>query len=234
MLCAAVAAAGCSAKPAPEAPFDWTFAPAADVAIEAEETGRRTAPEGHTPVAYRIRGHGFPESGTYVVRTRNLPGVEHAMAGLRFVDGVLSYEDPQTGEMKPFELETGTMLAGEGLQVAVYSPDRSLAARTELLPHPLEVSAPGGCRLSARVWSQLAYAVVIEGFQGGEHIELELVAGDWMRRWPIENFEEGSRGMFVVDPRDSGYRGGVAHFYATSPSCAVSLDLPFGDNMLPR
>jgi hypothetical protein len=222
-------------------PLNWNFAPEKSVRLEPVELERTISEQGYTLVRYQFRGSGYEESEKYELRTRNLSGIEFVAPKVWFgEDGKLMFDDEESGDPRPFEVQTGNMLAGEGLSVAVYSPDfdegedPKVRARTDLVPHPIKAEGEGGCKLTVRVWPNLAYGVFIEGFGQGEALEMELVANDWSRRWPVEDYQRGSVGLFVVDPRDSGYRGGMAQFYADSNSCSVAVEFPYGEMMLPR
>jgi hypothetical protein len=192
-------------------PIDWNFSPEKSVRLEAQEMERTISEQGYTLVRYQFRAIGFPESGKYELRTRNLSGIEFVAPKVYLSeDEKVMFDDEQTGEPRPFEVQTGNMLAGEGLSVAVYSADfeegedPEVRARADLVPHPIRAEGKGGCTLTVRVWPNLAYGVFLEGFGQGEALEMELVANDWSRRWPVEDYQAGSVGLFVVDPRDSG------------------------------
>lgn len=222
-------------------PLNWNFPVEKSVRLEPVEMERTISEQGYTLVRYQLRGTGYPKSEKYELRTRNLSGIEFVAPKVYFgEDDTLMFEDDESGEPRPFEVQTGNMLAGEGLSVAVYSPDFDegedprVRARTDLVPHPIKAEGKGGCTLTVRVWPNLAYGVFIEGFGQGEALEMELVANEWSRRWPVEDYQRGSVGLFVVDPRDSGYRGGMAQFYADSNSCSVAVEFPYGEMMLPR
>jgi len=220
--------------------FDWNFRSNDSVGLDGVEIERRLSEEGFTFVRYQFRGVGFPEPGSYELRTRNVGGREFIVSKVWFEKGTLMFEDPRTDEPGPFEIETGMMRGGEGLSIAVYEPDFDeddeviIRAKTDLVPHPIEAEGEGGCRLVVRVRPKSQYGIYISGFGQGEALVLELVVSEWSRRWPIDDFGDGGTGLLVVDPRDSGYLGGAAQFYADGENCSVAVRFPFGETMLPR
>lgn len=191
----------------------------------------RTPAKGQTVVTYNLYATGLPKDVEYTLWTR-LAGEQPQATADAFInkDGLVVnvLADPAKGtDEDPINLK---ILAGRGEPklFALISNDDHYRVFGQATPFPIE-STSGPCRISATMMSRnySGVFVVVTGLQPKEEFQVVQKSGNEGGQTKVTAEADGTYRTLVF-PAVKGQASGKLQFTVTAKSCAVGLEVPWG------
>jgi hypothetical protein len=186
---------------------------------------------------YNVKAIGFPRNGTFTLFTKQFNhSFTEEFAKVRVnEDGSIVTPTPGPEEqLKKLVLAPGPYPRGAAWEVALVSPDRSLAAFARIIPYPI-VARDGPCSLSLELLSPRGDRFLISGsgFLPRDDLSTELRYNARVERKQRRTSEDGTLPRHVI------YHGStetdrIARYTVTGRSCNVVVDYQWGEPALVR
>jgi hypothetical protein len=194
----------------------------------------RTKP-GATGRTFELMVTGVAGKPAFEVWAQRVIGEPYRLSDSDFIlgeSGRLAQPRPNEKYVDYLQLTLHEFFLGEPLRLWIISTDGRVAAKTSVIPYPLESRDPNaGYVLTAELVDKDGlYSVTATGFATNEEVECVItMSGREVSR--DKRVITGAGVMWILDPRMVGAQGGTSSLTVIGERGRVSLDLPWGSQM---